>query len=151
MQRRQKSSAGRAKSSGWNAAVSSALLLGTGAALCHLAFYPNLIVGVERPSIYRWLLTVSPLLFAAVGAGARVHSVHDWLAATVAGALVLQLYEFWAAQAHARPFLKSVAVEDPAGYWRAPFIGRLVGVACLLALAAGAVELARTLRQRSRE
>ncbi len=69
MERRQKKSPELSKSSGWRAVLGTVVLFTAGAAVCHLVLYPRSIIGVERPSLYRWLVTVSPLLGGALGAG----------------------------------------------------------------------------------
>ncbi|MEO0811741.1 MAG: hypothetical protein AAFY60_02680 [Myxococcota bacterium] len=136
-----------AKESGWRAVLWTVGALSTGAALCHLVLYPSLIIGESSPSLYRWFAVAMPLLLAAAIAGRAIQTVHDWFASMIAGGLALQLYEFLAARAHSPAFLKSIALEDPVAFWGTPFLGRLAGVGCLLALGAGAVELVRVLRR----
>ncbi|MEM6731813.1 MAG: hypothetical protein AAF658_09665 [Myxococcota bacterium] len=130
---------------GWWAAGTTVVAMTTGVFACHGVLYPWLIVGVESPSIYRWFVAVSPVLLATLLIGRSIHSLNDWLVATCAGSLILQLYEFVAARNAVRPFLKSLAVDDPVAYWGRPFLGRVVGVAFLLALSAFAVEGLRAL------
>lgn len=133
-------------SSGWFAVfVALAAFLG-GVAVCHLALYPTYIVGATKPSLVRWFVVVSPVLVGALISGVAIQSVNDWLASSLAVSLGLQLYEFVAARTESEPFFGSLARTDPAAYWGSHFVGRVVGVAFLLGLSAGAAESFRAYR-----
>ncbi len=128
-------------------AVLAAAVFGAGIISCHWWTYPAIIVGEAKPTIYDWLLAVSPVLVAAGAAVVPVRSVADWLACSIGAGSTSHVYIYIAASRQFPAFMK-YEITAPASYWTHELIGRWMITAVLFALAAGAMEGCRLILRR---